>query len=187
MPWTEKLEQCEYMVQLKCVAMYQDMYMMTEARSSPIQPTQDPRHCHSCVRGQNISLVLPRHLPVCPGYHHGQAGPGLHQPDPLFSHAFPGQLCAAKFTADGGMYRARVIKMGEQAVSIIYIDYGDMEMKDKADLGMLSDEMLIMPPAVVKVANGWWGGGGPQDGGGRWDNNSWSTLNRQVSSQRFFQ
>ena len=171
------------MVQLKCVAMYQDMYMMTEARSSPIQPTQDPRHCHSCVRGQNISLVLPRHLPVCPGYP-GQAGPGLHQPDPLFYHAFTGQLCAA----DGGMYsRARVIKMGEQAVSIIYIDYGDMEMKDKADLGMLSDEMLIMPPAVVKVANGWWGGGGPQDGGGRWDNNSWSTLSRQVSYQRFFQ
>ena len=101
---------------------------------------------------------------------------------------FPGQLCAAKFTADGGMYNARVIKMGEeQALSNIYIDYGDMEMKDKADLGMLFDEMLIMPPAVVKVANGWWGGGGPQDGGGRWDNNSWSTLNRQVSSQRFFQ
>ena len=23
--WTEKLEQCDYMVQLKCVAMYQDM------------------------------------------------------------------------------------------------------------------------------------------------------------------
>ena len=88
MPWTEKLEQCEYMVQLKCVAMYQDMYMMTEARSSPIQPTQDPRHCHSCVRGQNISLVLPRHLPVCPGYPHGQAGPGLHQPDPLSPTCF---------------------------------------------------------------------------------------------------
>ena len=37
--WTEKLEQCDYMVQLKCVAMYQDMYMMTETISSTVLPT----------------------------------------------------------------------------------------------------------------------------------------------------
>ena len=32
------------------------------------------------------------------------------------SHSFPGKLCAAKFTADGSMYRARVIEMGEQTI-----------------------------------------------------------------------
>ena len=37
--WAEKLEQCEYMVQLKCVAMYEDMYMMTETISSTVLPT----------------------------------------------------------------------------------------------------------------------------------------------------
>ena len=39
--WTEKLEQCEYLVQLKCGGMYQDMYMITETMSSTGLPTQE--------------------------------------------------------------------------------------------------------------------------------------------------
>ena len=49
------------------------------------------------------------------------------------------------------MYRARVIEIGEQTASVIYIDYRDGEMKDKADLWMLPEEMLTMQPAFVKV------------------------------------
>ena len=49
------------------------------------------------------------------------------------------------------MYRARVIEMGGQTATVIYIDYRDREMKDKADLWMLPEEMLTMQPAVVKV------------------------------------
>ena len=95
--WAEKLEQCEYMVQLKCVAMYQDDDRDHILHCSP-HPRGHPRHCCSCVRGQNISLVLPSHLPVCPGHPHGQAGQGLQQPDPppsllptcfLFSSVLP--------------------------------------------------------------------------------------------------
>ena len=42
------------------------------------------------------------------------------------------------------MYRARVIEMGGQTATVIYIDCRDGEMKDKADLWMLPEEMLTM-------------------------------------------
>ena len=44
------------------------------------------------------------------------------------------------------MYRARVIEMGGQTATFIYIDCRDGEMKDKANLWMLT-----MKPVVVKV------------------------------------
>ena len=49
------------------------------------------------------------------------------------------------------MYRARVIKREEQTISFMFIDYGDREIKVKADLWMRPDKMLTMPPAVIKV------------------------------------
>ena len=60
-------------------------------------------------------------------------------------------FCTAKFTVDGGMHRARVIETMEHAVSVIFIDYREEEIKDIVELFMLPDELLIMPPAVVKV------------------------------------
>ena len=49
------------------------------------------------------------------------------------------------------MYRARVIKREEQTISFMFIEYGDREIKVKADLWMRPDKMLSMPPAVIKV------------------------------------
>ena len=58
------------------------------------------------------------------------------------SIVFPGQLCAARFSLDGGMYRARVSAVTEEVVSIFFIDYGDTEEKDMAELFMLPEELL---------------------------------------------
>ena len=158
--WTEKLEQCDYMVQLKCVAMYQDMYMMTETISSTVLPTQED------IPGTVAHVCEDRtFLWFCPAISQSALCILMDKLDKVSnnltpsslpaSHVFPVQLCAAaKFTTNGSMYRARVIEMKEQTVTVFYIDYRDKEIKDKAVLGMLPHQLLAMPPAVVKVDTG---------------------------------
>merc|ERR1719318_1719897 len=155
--WTKKLEQCEYMAKLKCVAMYKDMYMMTETMSSPLLPTQEdiPGTVTHVCEDRSSLWFCPTTSQSALDFIMDKLDQVSNNLTPLpVSHVFPGQLCAAMFTADGGMYRAMVIEMGEQTVSVFYIDYGDRELKDKAELWMLPEELLAMPPAVVKVDTG---------------------------------
>lgn len=62
-----------------------------------------------------------------------------------------GTLCAAKFEADDGWYRAKVIQPhGKGIIEVHFIDYGNVEKVSQADLKVLPNDLLAYPPQVTE-------------------------------------
>ena len=68
------------------------------------------------------------------------------------SQILPGQLCAARFSEDNKMYRAKITQLVDRTVEVIFIDYGNMEIKKMYELYKLSEELLSLPVAVFGCA-----------------------------------
>lgn len=60
-----------------------------------------------------------------------------------------GTLCAAKFEADNGWYRAKVLQPHKDGVvEVQFMDYGNVEQVHQRDLKVLPQNLLGFPPQV---------------------------------------
>lgn len=60
-------------------------------------------------------------------------------------------LCAAKFEADDGWYRARVLQVAKGGnVEVQFVDYGNVENVQLRDLKVLPQNLLGFPPQVTE-------------------------------------
>ena len=153
--WEEELQQEDYMVKMRCLAYYKDMFLMT----------RDLGKCHSLPRQENIPGTVGEisRDRKCVWFTPSSLQPAL---DSLMdqlellanslttlpaSYVFPGQLCAAIFSQDEAMYRAEVISVKDQVVRVMFIDYGNSEDKSLSGLLMLPEELLVTVPYAVKL------------------------------------
>ena len=69
---------------------------------------------------------------------------------PQVSPPFLGQLCIAKFSADGIWYRAKVIQMvGEGKVRVQFVDYGNEEVVDASQLKFFKHSFMGLPAQAI--------------------------------------
>merc|ERR1719186_2064871 len=108
--WEEKLEQSEYKVELMCLAMYETVYLVTETVShSPTLPLNEDipgTVAHVCQDSRTL-WFYPTTSNTALDSLMDQLDMVATNLTPLpISNVFLGQLCAARFSLDGGMYRA---------------------------------------------------------------------------------
>jgi hypothetical protein len=150
--WEEELQQEDYMVKMRCLANYKDMYLMT----------RDPGKSHSLSRQENIFGTVGEisRDRKCVWFTPSSLQPAL---DSLMdqlellakslttlsaTYVFPGQLCAARFSQDEAMYRADVISVKDQLVRVMFIDSED---KSLSGVWMLPEKLLVTVPYAAKL------------------------------------
>jgi len=144
----------DYMVKLKCVAVYDNVFLMKKNVAQLNLPLLEDIPCelaeisgdHKCAWFHPESLQDSRDSLM------DQLDTLTRALSPMSaSEVFSGQLCGAKFSEDEVMYRAKVISVKDDMVDVIYIDYGNSESRSLSDLFMLPDEILSPNPHVVKL------------------------------------
>ena len=60
-----------------------------------------------------------------------------------------GEFCAAKFTLDDGWYRAKVLEVQGDYVSVLYIDYGNSETLSLSRLKVLNSKFHSLPSQAI--------------------------------------
>lgn len=122
----EELQQANYMVKLRCLANYEDIFFVAK----------DLGKSHTLPKQENISDTvgeisidrLANSLTTLPA-----------------SYVFPGQLCAARFSQDEAVYRAVVISVKDQVVRVMFIDMSISEAF------MLPEVLLVTAPYAAMV------------------------------------
>ena len=122
----EELQQANYMVKLRCLANYEDIFLVAK----------DLGKSHTLPRQENISDTvgeisidrLANSLTTLPA-----------------SYVFPGQLCAARFSQDEAVYRTEVISVKDQVVRVMFID------KSISEAFMLPEVLLVTAPYAAMV------------------------------------
>ena len=118
----EELQQANYMVKLRCLANYEDIFFVAK----------DLGKSHTLPKQENISDTvgeisidrLANSLTTLPA-----------------SYVFPGQLCAARFSQD----EAVVISVKDQVVRVMFIDMSISEAF------MLPEVLLVTAPYAAMV------------------------------------
>ena len=63
----------------------------------------------------------------------------------------PGMQCVARFSDDGALYRARVLSVNDDAVQVIFYDYGNTREISALDIFQITSEISDeLPPQAVK-------------------------------------
>eukprot|EP00092_Neocalanus_flemingeri_P020850 GFUD01022588.1.p1 GENE.GFUD01022588.1~~GFUD01022588.1.p1 ORF type:complete len:1341 (+),score=457.64 GFUD01022588.1:113-4024(+) len=153
--WEQKLDMSAYKVELMCLAMYDNVYFVSEDLStSPSLPI------HEDIPGSVSHVCLDRTtLWFCPSTYQSALDTMMDQLNELatkltplhVSHLFSGQFCVAKFSGDGGLYRARVTRVGKEKMTVFYVDFGNNEDKDMDELFVMPEDFMTLTPAVAKV------------------------------------
>ncbi|KAK6171496.1 hypothetical protein SNE40_019673 [Patella caerulea] len=71
--------------------------------------------------------------------------PGAYKPK-------TGDLCAAKFSADGQWYRAKVLRVDGVTVTVKFIDYGNKEVASTSDVATLPSSYQTLPAQAVEYS-----------------------------------
>ncbi|KAF7655254.1 hypothetical protein LDENG_00058860 [Lucifuga dentata] len=70
----------------------------------------------------------------------------------VLSKPAPGAICCAQFSADNNWYRAVVLEVGENEVSIIYADYGNTEKVQLSQILPIPRHLLQLPFLITRCA-----------------------------------
>ena len=63
-----------------------------------------------------------------------------------------GEFCAAKFSLDDGWYRAKVLEVKGNSVSVLYIDYGNSETLSLSRLKVLNSKFQNLPSQAIECS-----------------------------------
>lgn len=63
-----------------------------------------------------------------------------------------GDLCAAKFSADGQWYRAKIERMEGSKITVFFIDFGNREVTDTSKLAQLQAAYHTLSPQAVEYS-----------------------------------
>ena len=63
-----------------------------------------------------------------------------------------GEFCAAKFSLDDGWYRANVLEVKDNSVSVFYIDYGNSETLSLSRLKVLNSRFQSLPSQAIECS-----------------------------------
>jgi len=152
--WEEELQITDYMVKLRCVAVYDNVFLMKKNVLELNLPLSEDIPCELAeISGDHKSAWFhPTSLQDSLDSLMDQLDTLASSLSPMSaSDVFSGQLCGAKFSEDEVMYRAKVISVKEDIVEVIYIDYGNSESRSLSDLYVLPDEILSPNPHAVKM------------------------------------
>lgn len=156
--WEEELQEADYMVKLRCLANYDNMFLMTRdlgrSHTLPMQ-VNVPGTVGEISRDKKCVWFIPSSLQPALDRLMDQLELVANSLTPLpASQVFLGQLCAARFSQDEAMYRAEAISVKDQVVRVMFIDYGNTEDKSMSELFMSPEELLAIAPYAVKVELG---------------------------------
>ncbi|XP_065890672.1 maternal protein tudor-like [Dysidea avara] len=65
---------------------------------------------------------------------------------------FKGMICGALFGDDNTWYRARVVSLAGDDVTLFYVDYGNTDRVCMTDIRPISDELCVLPAQAIKCA-----------------------------------
>ena len=133
--WEEELQQMDYMVKLRCLANYDNMFLMT----------RDLSKCYTLPRQENIPGTVGeiskdrKYVWFTPSSLQPALDSLMDQLELLDNSLTSLQLCAARFSQDETMYRTEVTSIKYQVVRVMFIDYGNnkeesMSAKDFTDI-----------------------------------------------------
>jgi len=63
-----------------------------------------------------------------------------------------GMMCGALFGDDGAWYRARVVSLVGDNVTLFYVDYGNTDVVCMTDIRPISEELCMLPAQAIKCA-----------------------------------
>ena len=141
-------------VRLKCVAVYDDVFMMKKNFTQLNLPLSENIPCElAAISGDcKAALFHPKSLQDSFDWMTRWLERRTNLLFPLVpSDVFCGQLCGSKFSEDGVMYRAKIVSVKNDMVEVIYIDYGNSELRSFSDLFELPEEILSPNPHVVML------------------------------------
>ena len=150
----EKLKKTEYMVKLRCVAVYNNVFLMKKNIAQSDLPLSENIPCNLAEISADCKSAwfLPESLQDSLDSLMEQLESLTSSLSPMSaSDVFPGQLCGAKFSEDDDMYRAKIVSVKDDMIEVIYIDYGNSEFRSLSDLYVLPDDLLSPNLHVVKL------------------------------------
>ena len=139
-------------VRLKCVAVYDDVFMMKKNFTQLNLPLSEDIPCELAeISGDcKTAWFHPKSLQDSFDWMTRWLERSTNLLSPLVpSDVFCGQLCGSKFSEDDVMYRAKIVSVKNDMVEVIYIDYGNSELRSFSDLFELPEEILSPNPHVV--------------------------------------
>jgi hypothetical protein len=150
--WEDELQTTDYMVRLRCVAVYDGVLFMSRKLGLDFCMNEE-------LSGEVMQVSQGKSAWFFPSSLQASLDAMMDQLDLLASSltplpitdVFTGQLCGATFSEDEGMYRAEIISVGKNVVEVLFIDYGNTEEKSMQDLFMLPKAVLNPCPHIVKV------------------------------------
>jgi len=152
--WEEELQMTDYMVKLRCVAVYDNVFLMKKNVNQVDLPLSENIPCElaEISSDHKSAWFHPESLQDSLDSLMDQLDTLASTLSPMSaSDVFPGQRCGAKFSEDEVMYRAKVISVKDDMIEVIYIDYGNSESRSLSDLFALPNEILYQNPHVVKL------------------------------------
>ena len=150
----EKLEGSGYMIRLRCVAVYDNVFLVSNNVDLTTLPKSEDIPCEFSEFSQErkcayfLPLSLRDNLDNLDAQLDSQAS---SLPPLSTSDMFHGQMCGARFSDDGAIYRAKITTVKVDMADVIYIDHGNSEWRNMGDLYKLPDQFLTPCPYVVSV------------------------------------
>ena len=150
----EKLEGSGYMIRLRCVAVYDNVFLVSNNVDLTTLPMSEDIPCEFSEFSQErkcayfLPLSLRDNLDNLDAQLDSQAS---SLPPLSTSDMFHGQMCGARFSDDGAIYRAKITTVKVDMAEVIYIDHGNSEWRNMGDLYKLPDQFLTPCPYVVTL------------------------------------